>query len=239
VDPNAAVYFDLVVDPATAVNGDGTWKLFALDANQDSLGISTYCVNVTGATSIIHNSPVATVESAEGNTYSAGFNLLRSGSTSPIHAAQNFPDQTLFHIPGFGKSASNFESAVTAIDPTAEVLEGAISETWGSDPNAPATIGGNQWMLIAQGTYGPDGMPAISAEGTLATVYNSDMSSRYTDICIGSACTPVLAPNRRVPPPVDPVPDPVVPPPVVGPGNPVPDEVAPPAPAVPPYVPPI
>jgi hypothetical protein len=126
---------------------------------------------------------------------------------------------------------------VAGIDPTATV-QNPISASWGASPTAPESIDGNQWLLIAEGTYGSDGLPSISPDGTSVTVYNSDYSSRLSDVCIGWPCTPVPAPNR-VPPPVDPQPEPVVTLPVVPPVYPVPPEVAPPVPDVPPHILPI
>src|SRR4051794_37963798 len=89
----ARVVVGLVLDPFAESSSDlGNWQLFAVDDSSTDFGISTYNIDLVGATTIHNASPFASgIQDADGNTYQAGFNLLRSPSGLPngdtIHAA--------------------------------------------------------------------------------------------------------------------------------------------------------
>src|SRR3954466_15932512 len=91
----AGVVVGLVLDPPASTSNDlGNWQLFALDDSSADFGISSFNIDLVGATTIHNASPLATgLTDADGNTYQAGFNLLRSSSGIPngdtIHAAQS------------------------------------------------------------------------------------------------------------------------------------------------------
>src|SRR3954453_1652469 len=98
----AGIVVGLVLDPFAESSSDlGNWQLFAVDDSSTDFGISTYNIDLVGATTIHNASPFASgIQDADGNTYQAGFNLLRSPSGLPngdtIHAAQSLPDQSPF-----------------------------------------------------------------------------------------------------------------------------------------------
>src|SRR6185436_20465379 len=78
----AAIVVGLVLDPVTTAgssadvnsiySGLGTWHLFAVDDNDDDFGISSYNIDLTGATAIRHTSPFEFgIEDASGDVYEA------------------------------------------------------------------------------------------------------------------------------------------------------------------------
>ena len=218
---DAAIVVGLVLDPATTAgsspdvnsiySGLGTWHMFAVDDNDDDFGISSYNINLTGASEIRHTSPSASaIADANGDFHEAGFNLLRSASgttaSSSIHASQPLPDQSPFLITGLGQQAGSFAAATG----------GATSPSWGAyDTISP--LNGKNWLFLAEGKYEPGVLPSIAQASF--TVYNNQATFgsklSYAAI-VPEPITPALLTPEYVaqistpPPPPPPLPKPVV-----------------------------
>ena len=257
---DAAVFVGLVFDPLApagyspsapeGLSGPGTWQLFAVDDGQGDFGISGYNVELAGATLSRHRSPVAAgLIGTDGESYEAGFNMLRevrgdSTSTS-IHASQPLPGMSPFLLSGLGQRTGDFASAANAVSlqPFGPIRQ-ATSPAWGNYESI-SPLNGNNWLLIADGTYDAGVLPSISKAAF--TVYDDTTNFRsrlatshiIPDPITPSLLTPeyldVLTTPPPPPPPVvvvvppappvvyDPPPPPVAPPvdPVVEPQPPV------------------
>lgn len=202
----AAVLFHLEIG-LSAGGGDAGdlhgWQLFAVDTNENSLGISSYYVEIAGATSVRHVSPQAMVLDSQGELHTAGFTLLRTGhNSSPIHAAVNLPGLTPFLVSGFGQHLGSLSSAVATFDPGARLVGPEV--TWGTDALEP--VNGRHWMLLAEGHYSA-APPTLDLSGLSVTVYNPDFSSRLSQVCLGSRCSrDPSQPEPEIPPPSQPPP---------------------------------
>jgi hypothetical protein len=164
--PAEAVVVGMVVHPGSE-NGSspGTWQLFAVDNTVGDYGISSYNVDISGATTVRHTSPSThAIQDKDGNPVDGGFNLLRgvsgaAGSYS-IHAAQDLPGQSPMLITGFGKESGSFAGEAAArLGSTAPPA--GTSPDWG-DSSAISPLNGNNWLLLADGTYDTPAPPTIS-----------------------------------------------------------------------------
>jgi hypothetical protein len=197
VRADAAVIFNVLINPPSTAGGGatstrsglGSWHLYAIDDNADDFGISLYSVTMVNATAINHRSPVTNINDSNGDPQTAGFTLLRSATNAnPIHAAQNFPDQTPFLIKGFGQTTGNFcdvagGACVAVIGPT-------TSTSWGTYTNV-SPYNGKHWLFIAEGLFNPPGpLPAIAA--ATVTVYNADFSSKFSPSIVPEPCATSL-----------------------------------------------
>jgi hypothetical protein len=192
---NEAVVVGMVVHPGSD-NGTspGTWQLFAVDNNPGDFGISSYNVDISGASTVHHKSPSThAILDNEGNPVDGGFNLLRevtgaAGSYS-IHAAQNLPGQSPLLITGFGKQSGSFAAEAAARLGTT-TLPAGTSPDWG-DSSAVSPLNGNNWLLLAEGTYDTPAPPTIS-QATF-TVYKDP-----------TTFASILSPSTIIPEPITP-----------------------------------
>ena len=129
------------------------FHLYAIDS--DNQGIANYSITLGSAVLLSNNrSPVSAIQDMNGDSQTAGFSLLRSGSNvNPIVASQNLAGQTPYLIKGFGVSAGSF-AAISAADPGSSVTGPTTSAAWGSGyeggtlGNGP---GGKSWVFMAEG----------------------------------------------------------------------------------------
>jgi hypothetical protein len=222
---DAAIVVGLVLDPASTAgtspdvssiySGLGTWQLFAVDDNSDDFGISSYNIDLTGATTIRHTSPSAcAIADANGDYHAAGFSTLRgAGATADssfIQASQPLPDQSPFLVTGLGQQAGSF-AAVAGGDPA----RGVTSSSWGNY-NTISPLNGKNWLFLGEGTYDQGTLPSISQASF--TVYNNraTLNSKMSSTAIvpepmtPGLLTPEYLARISAPPPAPPAPQPVV-----------------------------
>src|SRR4029079_1563845 len=86
---NAATILGIYLSPPTTAgagststrSGAGTFHLYGADDNAGSQGIATYSITLGRAVTASSNrAPVSNIQDSNGDTQTAGFNLLRSGS---------------------------------------------------------------------------------------------------------------------------------------------------------------
>src|SRR4051812_3693685 len=244
---DAGIVVGLVLDPfATSGSaGDlGNWQLFAVDDSSTDFGISSYNVDLVGATTIHNASPFATgIHDADGNSFDAGFSLLRTPSGLPkgdtIHAAQPLPGMSPFLITGMGQEASSLESKAASL-PGYSLSSAAASANWGTYSNI-APLNGKNWLLLADGSYNRSAPPTIARADFTVYSDNKNFGSSYTpSTVVPDPITPTLltpdyisriAPPTVIPPVAPPTAaPPIANPPVVGAGSsPQPTPVLPPA----------
>jgi hypothetical protein len=261
----AAIVVGLVLDPATTAglssdvssiySGPGTWHLFAVDDNADDFGISLYNVNVAGAASMRHTSPLANILDNDGNAIEAGFNVLRSPNASTaVHASQQLPGRSPVHITGIGQEAGNFADKIAALQPGGTILNSPTSSSWGNYSTI-SPLNGKNWLFLGEGTYDIGTLPSISKASFSVYDNPETFNSRFAPTLIvpdsitatlltgdylaslapqpnpGTVSAPPVAPP---PPPVE-QPEPPAPPPQQPPTTPPPVVDPPPAK---PFVPP-
>jgi hypothetical protein len=178
------VYLNLVLDPATTANngipavngmtvtstqsGSNRWHLYALDDNEGSLGIAYYNISIDNATTVLHRSPVTTIQDPDTEaTFSAGFSVFRNQAAGPagfIQASQSVPDPTnpYASIGGFGTTIGNFVTKVAAVNPSHVVIGPTTSGQWGNYATDTSTgPTGANWLLLAEGQYAAGLPPTI------------------------------------------------------------------------------
>jgi len=187
---NAGVILGMLLNPASTAgvatsnrSGAGTWQLYAIeDAAASDVGIQSYNVTMTGQTAINHRSPNGGYNDGDGDPASWGFVFSRSGTNvNPIVASYALPTANpIFpvQIPGFGRTAGNANTAITAVDPGATSITATSGLSWGaysspvlqssaallaSNPLATnigaALDAGRKFVFLAEGT----GVPVVSA----------------------------------------------------------------------------
>jgi hypothetical protein len=165
---NAATILGVLLDPTVTAGGGatstrsgaGTFQLYAIDDNANSNGLATFSVTLGGSVLLSNNrAPVTSIQDENGDTQSAGFNLLRSSSNvNPMTGAENLPGQTPFLIKGFGQTTGNF-TTVASVQPTAAVVGPTTSLSWGgpypaiTNPLYANGFDGKKWMFLGEGTY--------------------------------------------------------------------------------------
>lgn len=213
-----ALYFDLVIDPATTAfsgipavhgfsgvsnrSGPGTWRLYAIDDIDNSFGMRNYFVKLNpgagGTIPAISNRSPRTdwmFDVNDEDSFSAGFTDIRSASNAnPIFAAQgpvNVPQ-----IGGFGISASDFQlkTGGSFFFNTANGQWGKYADFGGGA--IPGFAHGHNPLFLAEGTY-TGGAPTVdlttpAASGGTSVQYWTDanltMSASATPLQMYSPC---------------------------------------------------
>jgi len=155
--PSQVVIYDLQIDPY----GPGTWQVLASASLGDNYGIAGFGIAMTGAATIVNESPMATLFDGT-DLYDVGFQLMRT--------------------------AMDVNPVTGCIDPTTQGVPVAygVGQTAG---DLLADLGGTGWMytgirvnptygapvLLAAGTYSGDA-PEIDFQSwdTAAIVFLSD-----------------------------------------------------------------
>jgi hypothetical protein len=213
---NAAAIVKLVLDPATtagngiaAVNGfsvtstqsgAGRYHLYLLDNTNNSFGVSSYNITVSGATTGLHRTPTTSWnDEAEGGPYNAGFSLLRSANNfaplATFQASQPLPGTVPALISGMGQQASNFVTKIPQAVPSSFAL--TTSGQWGNYATI-SPVAGKNWLFIGEGQY--TGTPSIS--NAVITYYDANFNSFLATTCIDSPSAPCIPTGGGTPPTV-------------------------------------
>jgi len=160
---NAATIIGVAVNPGTTAGGGststrsglGTFHIFGLD--QDNLGISSYNLTMGPAVTASNNrSPVTSITDGNGDTFSSGFNLLRTASNAPqMQASEPLPGSSPYIIQGFGQTAGDFATVATTkgVQP-GTVVGPTTSAAWGTYTTSGGdAASGKKWVLLGEGTW--------------------------------------------------------------------------------------
>jgi len=200
---NAATILGIYLDPPTTAgagststrSGAGSFHLYGADDTAGSQGIATYSITLGPAVTASNNrAPVTTIQDSNGDSQSAGFNLLRSSSNvNPMTGAENLPGQTPFLIKGFGQTTGNFTNIAAGAPQPASVVGPTTSGSWGGPYVGGALVdlagstGQKKWVLLGEGTYnpallGPNLTTALAAmvPSATTTVYSSGTAGDFS-----------------------------------------------------------
>jgi hypothetical protein len=178
-------------------SGPGTFHIYAADDNAGSQGIGTYSISLGPAVTASNNrSPVTTIQDSNGDSQSAGFNLLRSSSgVNPMTGAENLPGQTPFLIKGFGQTAGSFTAVAAAAPQPASVVGPTTSGNWGGPyvggllADWAGSTGPKKWVLLGEGLYNPallgptlETARAAMVPSATTTVYSSSTAGDFSQV---------------------------------------------------------
>ena len=191
---DAATIVGILVNPLSTAGGGatstrsgvGTYHIYAADDNVGTFGISSYDLTMGPlVTTSGHRSPVTTIQDSNGDTWSAGFNLLRTASNAPsMQASQSLPGMTPYLIKGIGQTAGDFGICHAAFC----VVGPSTSPSWGGPYNNGLADwnsgnGPKKWVLIGEGIWNPSlpftGSPLQFVSAASFTVYGNGWLLRH------------------------------------------------------------
>jgi len=160
---NAGTIVGIAVNPGTTAGGGststrsglGTFHLFGLD--ETNLGISSYNITMGPAVTASNNrSPVTSITDGNGDTFAAGFNLLRTASNAPqMQASEPLPGSSPYIVQGFGQTAGDFASQASSkgVQP-GSVVGPTTSAGWGTYLTSGGdAASGKKWVFLGEGTW--------------------------------------------------------------------------------------